>query len=1403
MKIIACLLICLNCFQPTTLVTIVTAELERHVVQTSPCSVTSVNNDVTVDCTSRGIQQINPSWFPTNATKIFLDNNRLTAVEDFTFEEVPRLLVLSLASNSITTLKVNAFNGLENLQVLNLESNRIDISNGDSFPKLVLHGLKNLSELRLKQGLQITSGEYPVKYFTCQDSLTTLSIDTVSVNLEFGSEFLSFTRLTKLDISGSVRSITNSSFENFHNLTELYLGSFDDITSIDIAVFKPLENLDVLHIEDVPYGVRKILNLLWPFRGRNMTSILLKLIPYSINIADGSLLRNDSFLYAVTTRHLTSICLQNFSFINNQIYVFLDGALYSSVWDSCLREINLSKNPVTGTVMGLYKIVTLKNLQFFTFEDIFRAKSEEKFDWRKYFELSERSDSNVSSIADLSTIARPTGLLIFVLTSVRMLNCRRLIASTTLNLRITVMKGEQLELVDISDSGFNSFFVPILGLTGLRFLDMSSNLIYVFSEDWFDYVPKLETLVLFNCELDGSFMAKKSGRLFSRLNSLLRLDLSSNSLTILAEDLFANNTRIQMVRLADNRFSSVPFQLKFTPKLTFLDLTKNAITTIDKETRLSLDNLALGKEGFQLFLDGNILSCGCESLSFLHWLMNTHVIFDKDGVFSCMDQNGVLTNTSAYRNLDALWRKCWGEVFLYYSLVLFCLIIIGLLSTFVISKKLTYISHYIIQMFGGFKYQAAADYNIGVFIGYADSDYKFACHTLRAFVEDKLQMTSYLRDRDLLPSIDMARGIVDAINSSWRIVLVFNKKFLQNDDWMMFTFRSAIYAQTPANPNRVVVLVDENHAYDLPTELLNAVVEDNIVVVRHWGLTYELREKLRTRLCPTIAGQTTMIIIVWLLICLNCFQPTTLVTVMTTDLGRHVLQTSPCSVTSVHNDVTVDCTSRGIQQINPSWFPTNATKIFLDFNKLTAVEDFTFKEVPRLLVLSLASNSITTLKVNAFNGLENLQVLNLESNRIDISNGNSFPKLVLHGLKNLTELRLKQGLQITSGEYPVKYFTCQDSLTTLSIDTVSVNLEFGSEFLNFTRLTKLDISGAVRSITNSSFENFHNLTELCLDSFMDITSIDPGAFKPLENLKVLHVKFVPYGVRKILNLFWPFRGRNMTSILLKLIQYSITTTDGSLLRNDSFLYAVTTRHLTSICLQNFSFINNQIYVFLDDSIEDWFDYVPKLETLVLFNCELDGSFMAKKSGRLFSRLNSLMRLDLSSNSLTILAEDLFANNTQIQMMFGGFKYQTAADYKIGIFIGYADSDYKFACHTLRAFVEDNLRMTSYLRDRDLLPSIDMARGIVDAINSSWRIVLVFNKKFLQNDDWMMFTFRSAIYAQTPANPNRVVVLVDENHAYDLPTELLNAVVEDNIVVVRHWGLTYELREKLRTRLCSV
>ncbi|XP_059161268.1 toll-like receptor 4 [Physella acuta] len=827
--------------------------------QASPCSVTSSSSDVTVDCTHRGIHRINPAWFPEDATQIFLDNNNITTVENFTFQNVSRLLVLSISYNNIDTLQGNAFRGLENLQVLNLEFNRIDITDIKSFPDFVLKSLKAIKELRLKQGLQIVSiAEYPLKYLDCQAALTNLSIDTINIEVYFGPEFLKFTNLTKLEFAGSAKYLTNETFINVRRIKELFITRLQMIDVISPDVFQPLQTLEVLHLEKVPYGVGRIFDLLWPFRGRTMTSVFLNMISYNFYANDASLLHNDSFVFRSMTKHLTSICLRSFTFTENQIFVVVDDAFYSTIWDSCLKEIDISSNPLTGTRIAMIKILTYTNLEILSIENLIRKRVDETFNWRQYFILNDVPNLESSlkyeneSFEEESFVNKTIveGWEVYMLKSLKVFNAKRMIQSTQFNEKIFMVRAKHLELIDLSDSGFSNFIEPVYGLTALKFLDLSSNQMSVVTENWFDYLPKLETLVLSNCQLDGNFMAKKSGRLFSKLKSLQRLDLSLNSLTILSEDMFVYNSQLKMLRLADNRFNVVPFNLKYTPNLTFLDLTNNALVTLDVETRQMFDQFAQGKEGFQLYLDGNILSCGCESLSFLQWLMSTNVTFDKGGIFSCMDQNGVVTITSTYRNLDVLWRKCWGEFFLQISLVVICLIIIGLLSTFVINKKLTYISHYVIQLFGGFKFQTASDYKTGVFIGYAENDYRFACHTLRSFVEDNLGMTSYLRDRDLLPSTDIARGIVEAINSSWRIVLVFNQTFLLNDDWMMFTFRSAIYAQTPANPNRVIVLVDEKHAYNLPTELLNAVVEDNIVVVHHWMMTYELKEKLRTLLSP-------------------------------------------------------------------------------------------------------------------------------------------------------------------------------------------------------------------------------------------------------------------------------------------------------------------------------------------------------------------------------------------------------------------------------------------------------------------------------------------------------------------------------------------------------------------------
>ncbi|CAL1527944.1 unnamed protein product, partial [Lymnaea stagnalis] len=412
----------------------------------------------------------------------------------------------------------------------------------------------------------------------------------------------------------------------------------------------------------------------------------------------------------------------------------------------------------------------------------------------------------------------------------------------------TILGAQNLVYLDISHDGYEIFTGTIKGWTGLKKVILSGNELGNLSSTFFDTFPSLEYLDISETNLNSDFISVNSERLFEKLSNLKKLSLEKNSLSLLSPNTFSTNRNIIHLILSGNRFNRVPFNLKNTPELQVLDLQNNAIVSLDRETMDNLDLLAANLGGFQLMLGGNIMLCLCENFPFLYWLAHTSVTLDRGGNFSCLDNDGVLSSTSVFVDAVAMWRQCSGQFYFNVSIFLLCTMIIGFLTTLVITRNKTLILSSLLQMFTKFKVLKSKDYKIGVFIGYADRDYVFACTELRQYIETTLGLTTYLQDRDLLPTLDMAQGIAEAINLSWRILLVVNSHFLNDDHWSLFTMKSAIYALTPANPDRVVVLVDEQLLSKLPGDLLSSVPDDNIIPVSSWHMTYRLREMLRTRL---------------------------------------------------------------------------------------------------------------------------------------------------------------------------------------------------------------------------------------------------------------------------------------------------------------------------------------------------------------------------------------------------------------------------------------------------------------------------------------------------------------------------------------------------------------------------
>lgn len=82
--------------------------------------------------------------------------------------------------------------------------------------------------------------------------------------------------------------------------------------------------------------------------------------------------------------------------------------------------------------------------------------------------------------------------------------------------------------------------------------------------------------------------------------------------------------------------------------------------------------------------------------------------------------------------------------------------------------------------------------------------------------------------------------------------------------------------------------------------------------------------------------------------------------------------------------------------------PNKLTQLFMSFNEIESIDDFTFANQSSLKTLDLQHNEIATIKTNTFAGLLNLDILHLGNNEIDTIEDNAFnlPKLTFLVLRS-------------------------------------------------------------------------------------------------------------------------------------------------------------------------------------------------------------------------------------------------------------------------------------------------------------------------------------------------------------------------------------------------------------------
>ncbi|XP_059176357.1 toll-like receptor 4 [Physella acuta] len=828
----------------------------------SPCEIV-VNQSMTLlNCSYRHLQDIEECWFPSNATVLLLNNNKIEILNFGMFSNLNELKILNLSNNDISNITEDAFIGLKNLEILSMENNRIvfNVSN-------VFNHLKTLQKLYIKNQ-NVQSVDAYTNKISFPPSLVLLTWDMNESSL--GDEFMQLHNLSTLILSGTTNHIEHSSFQTVPGIKELILTDLRNLTRINQNCLCTIKHLNILAIKHTPIGIRSALKLFHCLEDRNMSIIALDDIAINKYRLDVSVINGESVLSRNLTSFLTKVCVQEVTITSSYLILVYVNAMYSPTWEQCLKKLDLSENPVIGQIFSNLQFLRFSNIQYVDVSDTFKSKFRLSLFWEApeavYAEKMAiavqdthgLSNKNSWKYIDILSAHKITGVncknvsigfvCVKLSASLKFVKIRRLFGYYIMQFGISFQDGYNIEYIDISECGLSNFKYPVVGLNSLKTVIVSANDLSLIRENFFDEFPLLEKIAMSTCNLHSALICFKGSRYFLKLTYLKFVDISSNSLNLLQPDTFKFNKNLKGVNLANNRFMHIPLDVSLTPNLMVLDMCDNVLTTINKPIRDKLDDLVYRNGYFKLNLDGNIFSCHCENIQFLAWLQNSLVTLDNNRNYTCMDQDGVLTHTLLYQDLNTFWRLCVGEVYFFSSLVIATTIGIGFLTFFISTKNSNYIMSYLMKLFGSFQYKKQSDYANGVFIGYADQDYKFTCDLLLPYVETTLGLKAFVRDRDLLPSSDVARGLVEAVNSSWRIILVFNENFLRADDWMWFTIRCAIYSQTPANPSRIVVMVHKQHLHHLPDELLSAVLDENVIVVSRWELGYTIRHQLRTLL---------------------------------------------------------------------------------------------------------------------------------------------------------------------------------------------------------------------------------------------------------------------------------------------------------------------------------------------------------------------------------------------------------------------------------------------------------------------------------------------------------------------------------------------------------------------------
>ena len=681
-------------------------------------------------------------------------------IGDYAFSELSSLKTMELNENKIKHINRHSFSGLSVLDVLSLSYNPIHFSEPDR--NAFFLPLVNLKELHL------------------------VGICKYSFNCEYRDEQIAMLpSLKKLYIDGISQMGLAPAVASLRHLEDLVVGKngYCTIEEINKISFQYLMNapLTRVYIENcvirtvVPFAFAKL---------RYMTSLTFE---YNSICLDG--LRNLTMGLSTTSiKHLKLSGLCPYPNHHELTASSLEGLKHTS-----LETLDLTHCSIAVLRKNIY-LVLPKSLKYLNL----------KHNSINYVYLDNLKELTNLSVLDMSDQTMPANTYA---RGYRLGGLRKQFGDAA---SVSRTDKSQLANPDTTNTYHHTASVRISEVTDdcitmpprLRTIDISnSDLLYSVLRMFCSISNSLQILRISHQQRNIYLPL-----LWERLKNLPKLrilDLDSNDIRDIPNDLFFPLRRLDFLSLADNGLIILKFEVKTLKKLDILNLSGNKIQYATSEFTRKIEYIATTTSPkLTVLLSKNTLLCDCKTIGFVSWLKHTHVVDGKDQL-TCKYQNGTLLSLRHVSNIHRMLEsECIvSTVVVSCTAGFFTLLLILSLIAVVYNKRLMFRYLQTIGRRNINPYHPLEGSNIellyDVYISY-DRDYEISGNqTLHEFVSQKLypylQRHSFrviIRD-ELQAGMRLYDIISKALRSSRRVIILLTNSYCK-DNWNVFEFNIAV-----------------------------------------------------------------------------------------------------------------------------------------------------------------------------------------------------------------------------------------------------------------------------------------------------------------------------------------------------------------------------------------------------------------------------------------------------------------------------------------------------------------------------------------------------------------------------------------------------------------------------------